>query len=104
MKMYKCCDCGHLFEDGEQAVWNEDRGEFWGSPCTESVSGCPVCKGDYVEVEPCQICGGYEHEEYDKFCDDCRSNVLKRFKTIVFEKFTEAEIELLKEIEEDGLL
>lgn len=47
--MYQCADCGHIFEEGEQAVWYEDRGEFWGVPCRERMTGCPVCHGAYEE-------------------------------------------------------
>jgi predicted nucleic acid-binding Zn-ribbon protein len=47
--MYKCADCGHIFEEGEQAIWYEDRGEFWGVPCRERMTGCPVCHGAYEE-------------------------------------------------------
>ena len=46
---YICLDCGEKFD--EPASWQESRGEFWGVPCSETVSGCPYCKGDYVEVE-----------------------------------------------------
>jgi hypothetical protein len=48
--IYKCVDCGHIFEEGEQAVWYEDRGEFWGVPCSERMTGCPICNGDYEET------------------------------------------------------
>lgn len=45
--MYKCLDCGAIFD--KPAQWEEDRGEFWGVPCTETCYGCPVCDGDYEE-------------------------------------------------------
>lgn len=47
--MYKCFDCGRIFETPH--TWQEPRGEFWGMPCTETVSGCPYCDGDYEEVK-----------------------------------------------------
>lgn len=70
---YKCLDCGHIFEDGEQAHWSESRGEFWGHACSESMSGCPLCHGEYEESTPCEICGS-EHlsdELNGGVCDDC---------------------------------
>lgn len=70
---YRCLDCGHIFEEGEQAQWNEDCGEFWGMDCSKKMSGCPLCKGEYEETVPCKICGS-EHleEELDcGVCDDC---------------------------------
>ena len=54
--MFKCLDCGYVFEEGEEAVWYEDRGEYWGVPCRERMTGCPACHGDY--------------EEYDTYLED----------------------------------
>lgn len=71
--MYKCLKCGNLFEEGEQAAWQESRGEFWGSPCNETVNGCPICKGEYGKTAKCSICGS-EHlgdELMSGVCDDC---------------------------------
>ena len=53
--MYRCCECGNLFEEGEQAVWEETHG--LDSPPYEAWSGCPVCKGGYEEVYQCKDCG-----------------------------------------------
>ena len=71
--MYRCLECGHIFEDGEQAKWSESRGEFWGSACSEEVDGCPLCKGDYEEVYNCEICGSVHtgDEIHGGVCDDC---------------------------------
>ena len=71
--MYKCLSCGNLFEEGEQATWQENRGEFWGSPCNETVSGCPICKGEYEKTIECSICGSehLEDELISGVCDDC---------------------------------
>lgn len=70
---YICLDCGHIFEDGEQAIWEESRGEFWGIPCTEKMDGCPLCHGCYEKSVPCKICGS-EHlrdELSGGVCDGC---------------------------------
>ena len=69
--MFKCCECGHLFEDGEQAVWEEKHG-FIDGPF-EKWSGCPLCKSDYEEVHQCKECGDwhYEDELYDGWCEKC---------------------------------
>jgi hypothetical protein len=78
----KCCDCGHIFEVGEQAIWSESRGEFWGTPCSEEVRGCPLCRGDYAEAKPCNICGS-EHfldELTEGVCEECIDNYKKDFK------------------------
>ena len=71
--MYKCIDCGHLFEEGEQAVWYENQGECHGVTAMERFSGCPLCRGDYEEVRQCKKCG-YWHtydELYDGWCEKC---------------------------------
>lgn len=44
---YVCLDCGREFDT--PAHWEESRGEYWGVPCTETVYGCPFCRGDYEE-------------------------------------------------------
>ena len=71
--MFKCIECGAVFE--EPATWEEDRGEFWGFPCTETVRGCPECKGDYEEVFKCRRCDGWWFEDELKgkgrYCEYC---------------------------------
>ena len=71
--MFKCCECGHLFEEGEQAEWYENQGECHGVTAMERFSGCPVCKGDYEEVHQCKECGEWytEDELYDGWCEKC---------------------------------
>lgn len=75
--MYRCCECGNLFEDGEQAVWYENQGECHGVTAMERFSGCPICHGDYEEVRQCKKCGGWYaadelyDELYDGWCEKC---------------------------------
>lgn len=74
--MFRCCECGNLFEEGEQAVWEETHG--LDSPPYETWSGCPVCKGDYEEVHQCKECGDWhtEAELYDGWCEKCLRNTI----------------------------
>ena len=67
---YICLDCGHIFEEGEQAQWTESGGEFWGMPCSEVMSGCPKCHGEYVETAKCEICGAEIHPD-EVVCEMC---------------------------------
>ena len=69
--MFKCCDCGHLFEDGERAVWEERHG--FDTPPYEQWSGCPICKGGYEEVHQCKECGDWhtDDELYSGWCEMC---------------------------------
>ena len=69
--IYRCCECGNLFEEGEQAVWEETHG--LDSPPYEKFNGCPVCKGDYEEVHQCKGCGDWNSDDelYDGWCEKC---------------------------------
>ena len=69
--MFKCESCGHLFEEGEQAVWEERHGLDNGP--YEEWDGCPICKGGYEEVHQCKDCGDWhtENELYDGWCEKC---------------------------------
>lgn len=101
-KMYRCVECGHLFEEGEQETWNEDRGEYFGAPCSEKLSGCPVCEGAYEPVEPCKICGRYEDIEEDEIlCENCKKETEEKLIKLLHDNFTVEERELLNTIWED---
>ena len=94
--MFKCEDCGHLFEKGEESRWQESHG--LDAPPYEEWTGCPICKGAYEEIKPCKICGSYEHETGEDFCNDCKADVQKRFRSFVLSEFTTEERELLNEL------
>ncbi len=68
---YKCNRCGHVFECCDE--WDESRGEYWGVPCSEKMSGCPLCHGDYEETTACEICGAehIEDELQGGICEEC---------------------------------
>lgn len=102
--MYRCLDCGHVFEEGEQKVYRENVGECHGTPAYQEFSVCPVCGEDYEEVKPCKICGSYEHETDEDFCDECQKDVKKRLDNLIKQNFNDTEIELLKQMDEDGLI
>lgn len=75
--MYCCISCGHVFDEGDVSTWKEGRGEYWGTQCSESVSGCPHCKGDYVKTYKCASCdewidGSYiKLESGERICQNC---------------------------------
>ena len=70
---YICTDCGHIFYECERKIWSDDRGEFWGSPCSQDESGCPLCGGGYEKAKKCICCGGafLEDDLYDGICKEC---------------------------------
>ena len=73
--MYKCIECGAIFE--EPKTWEEYRGEYWGCPCSETMSGCPECRGDYEEAVECTRCGEwcFEDELDDGLCEVCQDEL-----------------------------
>lgn len=90
MELYRCMECGHLFEEGEQAEYVEDFGE--------KVKACPLCHGAYEEATQCKICGSYDKDPSEEYCDSCVKDVSKRFKLFVESEFSEQERELLNEL------
>ncbi len=71
--MYKCVECGHIFDDGEQSVSREYHTEIDGG-FYEELASCPICGGEFEETLRCEKCGG----EFLKdelvggcYCDEC---------------------------------
>ena len=93
--MFKCLECGHLFEDGEQENWVEMHGLSYNG---EQFSGCPLCKGSYEKIEPCKICGSYEHDIKEEYCDVCVKEFNENLKFVLAQNFNKKEIELFKEL------
>lgn len=78
MSKLKCLECGNVFDDDEISYWSESRGEFWGEPCSEEMSGCPHCgSGDYEDAYECEECGEYftlDELDENHLCEDCRED------------------------------
>ena len=78
---FKCLECGHIFEEGEQSRWEEHHPYGMGY-AAESFSGCPICNGSYEETKQCEICGGEFLEDElngDGVCDECIEEYSKNF-------------------------
>ena len=78
---FKCLECGNIFEEGEQARWEEHHPYGMGY-AAEEFSGCPVCNGSYEETKQCKICGGEFLEDElngDGVCDECIEEYSKNF-------------------------
>lgn len=54
--MYKCKNCGHCFNEGEEKTRHERHNDYY----TETISVCPVCRSD--EIEMCVYCKCCEDE------------------------------------------
>lgn len=70
---YKCLNCGHIFEEGEQKEFRDFLGEYCGRPVYETTSGCPHCGGSYEKTVPCEICGSehLDEELCGGVCEEC---------------------------------
>ena len=101
--MYKCKDCGNVFDEGEEQMSMEHMGECHGFPAYEKSYGCPHCGGNYEEIEPCKICGSYEVETSEEFCEDCVADMRKKFDKFL-QDLTDEEKECLNIICEGGIL
>lgn len=78
---FKCLSCGHIFEEGEQARWEEHH-PYGMDYAAEEFSGCPICNGDFEETKQCKICGGEFLEDElngDDVCDECIEEYSKNF-------------------------
>lgn len=76
--MFKCLECGHIFEEGEQFVVVEQH-PYGDTTAEESFAYCPVCGGDFEETKSCKKCGGefLEDELFGGYyCADCLRNVM----------------------------
>ena len=82
MSWYKCTDCGHIFEDGEEKVTTEYLGECFGFPAYDEFSSCPSCGGDYDKAEKCEKCGGvfFCDELTDGLCNECLNVLAMEYK------------------------
>jgi hypothetical protein len=72
--MYKCYDCGHIFEEGEQLK----TGDGWNEPILEL---CPICGGAFDDAKICSHCGGQflEDELEEGFCEDCANEAIEEY-------------------------
>lgn len=71
--MLKCNYCGCVIEDDELGTHEEDRGEFWGSPCSETVCDDCSCGGGFDEAKRCIECQEWftDDELIYGYCKEC---------------------------------
>lgn len=78
--IYKCLNCGCVFEDGEEGRIVETY-EYFGQMCSETTYVCPECKGDFEEAISCEVCGieCTEDELNGGVCEKCINEYRKDF-------------------------
>lgn len=80
--MYRCYECGSIFSEPED--FSEDKtpgGVFEGGSFIDHCTGCPMCSGNYGEVQECDICGEWIYVtdiiycSNGSLCEDCYYNL-----------------------------
>lgn len=69
--MYKCVECGMVFE--EPKMYSEDCTPYGGSGEYGFINkyyGCPNCEGNYEKAVKCSICEEYYIENELNYIDD----------------------------------
>jgi hypothetical protein len=76
---YKCLDCGHIFEEGEQQILIDRHGIDF--PPYEEHCACPSCGGDYEKAKQCEECGSVflEDDLTCGFCEECCEKIVKEY-------------------------
>ena len=82
---YKCTECGHIFEEGEEKIEYEFLAEAWGRPIYEKNSYCPCCgSAGFEEADWCKSCGGLFIADdlyiYDGYCEECANQKAIEYK------------------------
>jgi hypothetical protein len=69
--MFKCNNCEHIFESGEEKIVYERHGLE--CPPYEKIAVCPICEGNFreFEIEKCTQCENEKNFVYNGLCEDC---------------------------------
>lgn len=62
--MFICLECGREFREPKH--WEEYHGECFGYPAYEPMSGCPYCRGDYMDKDEYDREYGDDEESEDE--------------------------------------
>lgn len=97
--MYRCESCGHLFEQGEEKIESSYLADYGSEQIFETHFSCPVCGGDFEEVNACKLCRGYHHiKSGEKYCEACKTYTKSKFQMVLKMNFNECEKELLNDL------
>ena len=81
--MFKCRNCGYIFDEGEQKTRYEKHNDYY----TEPICVCPVCGSDnFDHCVYCRSCGAehFKDELNSKgLCSECVENFINESKTDV---------------------
>ena len=69
--VYRCSDCGHIFDPESAGCRQECVGEFWGAPAMISYDCCPECGCDDLDEleQPYDDCAN--NDDCDGDCKNC---------------------------------
>lgn len=69
--MYRCDDCGELFEE-DQIETQKDYFEYGEGTACDTRNVSPCCHESYSEAVPCLICGKCDfYRDYSGVCKSC---------------------------------
>nr|DAG65932.1 MAG TPA: rubredoxin iron binding domains containing a [Caudoviricetes sp.] len=71
--MFRCLECGNIFEDGEQKRIKECMGDSCDVATYQEFDVCPCCGGDFETVVYCDKCGRIYNcdDVLNGLCKDC---------------------------------
>lgn len=93
--MFKCIDCGHIFENGEEAI-REERHPYGSTTASEYFSVCPICGDDFETTQSCKKCGGEFLEDEligGYYCEECLRKALTADSFIGFGEYADKHME-----------
>lgn len=79
--MYRCIECGHIFESGEEGILI-DSFPYGDTEVDFENECCPKCRGDFEEVKHCLKCGALKSEEelLEDICEECINSYKNDYK------------------------
>lgn len=105
---YKCLNCGHIFDDGEEVKSYDFVGEAWGRRIYEETYCCPSCgERGFEETFRCKKCNGsfIKDELVGGYCEDCIKDMISDYKYRVADCYRISQKNnITAEIEIDGFL
>ena len=68
--MFKCCECGKVFNEPKTACDSVPYGE---GSVPRTFASCPFCDGSFEEAYPCKDCEEYflKDELHSFYCTEC---------------------------------
>lgn len=98
--MYKCDNCGEIFEEPKIVTEVLSRDPF----TTETLCVSPCCYDYPAPLKMCLRCGEFEEEDslIANMCPQCQSDIIAEAINLIKCKFSKLEVLFLQEIIDNG--